>query len=134
MKFRVKYEIEINGETHSGIETEASWFLVDQQGNMYSYGPMEPVRPIEKEYKLAIPLIKINNEWLAISEIEARLNKKINITEKADIQYEDIIIKHYIADIQKMMASGLSKVDSIKFLTNQATLTDQLWQKIEELL
>lgn len=76
MEFRVKYEIEIDGETHSGIETEASWFLIDQQGKMYSYGPMLPVRPIGKEYKLAIPLIKIGEKWLSVGEIEERITSR----------------------------------------------------------
>ena len=83
MKLRVKYEIELHGERHSGIESAASWFLIDQQGNMYSHSPMEPIRPIEKEYyKSAIPLIKIGEEWLSIEEIEQRLTIKYSRPEK----------------------------------------------------
>lgn len=77
IKFRVKYEIELNGKSLKGIETEASWFLIDQRGNMYSHSPTEPIRPIPKEYyKSAIPLVKIGEEWLSINEIEQRLKKK----------------------------------------------------------
>lgn len=74
MQFRVKYEIKLHGEKHEGIETEAGWFLIDQQGNMYVHNPMEPIMPVEKEYyKLAVPLIKISDEWLSIDEIEKRI-------------------------------------------------------------
>lgn len=83
MKFRVKYEIELHGEKHKGTETEAGWFLIDQQGNMYSHGPTEPIRPIEKEYyKSVIPLIKIGEEWLSIEEIEQRITSKSSRPEK----------------------------------------------------
>jgi len=73
MKFRVDYTFIINGKEFNGVETEGSWFLIDQQGNMYSHSPLEPIRPIGKEYTKAVPLIKIKNEWLSIEEIERRL-------------------------------------------------------------
>ena len=70
--FRVGYEFEIDGKTHSGEETEASWYLIDQQGKFYSYGPMEPIKPCTKESKLEVRL-KINNEYLTVKEIKKRL-------------------------------------------------------------
>jgi hypothetical protein len=73
VKFRVEWEAVINRKKMSGIESEGSWFLVDQQGKMYSYGPMEPVRPIDKRYKKCIPLFKVGDEWLPFDEIERRL-------------------------------------------------------------
>lgn len=76
MKFRVEWEAELNGEKLSGVESEASWFLVDQQGKMYSYGPMEPIRPIEKEYTKCVPLFQVGNEWLSFDEIEKRITKQ----------------------------------------------------------
>jgi hypothetical protein len=59
----------------SGVETEASYFLVDQTGQMYEYAPLRPIRPISSDYLECEPLIKINNEYLSIDEIEKRLNK-----------------------------------------------------------
>ena len=73
MKFKVKWEAEVSGKKFSGVESTASWFLVDQQGKMYSYGPMEPIRPIGKAYTKCEPLIQIGEEWLSISEIEERI-------------------------------------------------------------
>ena len=77
IQFRVDYEFTLNGETHRGIEEEASWFLVDQQGKMWSYGPMMPVRPLEPEYSRATVLIGINGEWLSVAQIEALLKKEV---------------------------------------------------------
>ena len=59
----------IDGHKVGGIETEASWFLVDQQGKMYSYGPERPIRPISKEYTECTPLFKVGEEWLSFEEI-----------------------------------------------------------------
>lgn len=73
VKFRVKYRFEFGGEVKEGIEPEASWYLVDQQGNMYSYGPMKPIKPVNDVYNLCEPLLKIGNEWLSVEEIENRL-------------------------------------------------------------
>lgn len=73
MEFRVEWEAVINGEKMAGVESEASWFLVDQQGKMYSYGPMRPVQPIAQEYTKCVPLFKIGNEWLSFDEIERRI-------------------------------------------------------------
>lgn len=74
MKFRVEWEAEINGKKMSGVESEGSWFLVDQQGKMYSHGPLEPICPIDTTmYTKCIPLFKIGNEWIPFEEIERRL-------------------------------------------------------------
>ena len=76
VRFKVKYKFVLDGEEKEGIESEASWYLVDQQGNMYSYGPMRPVKPIDDCYLECEPLFKINGEWLSIAEIELRLKGK----------------------------------------------------------
>ena len=54
-KFRVYYEYEIDGEIHKGIESESSWFLLTQSGELLQHGPLEPLRDC-KEYKKLIPL------------------------------------------------------------------------------
>ena len=74
IRFKVKYKFVLDGEEKKGIESEASWYLVDQQGNMYSYGPFQPVAPVDMCYTECEPLLKVNDEWLSIKEIEARLN------------------------------------------------------------
>ena len=73
MRFRVEWEAVVEGKKMSGIESEASWFLVDQQGKMYSYGPMMPILPIGHEYTKCVPLFKIGEEWLSFEEIERRI-------------------------------------------------------------
>lgn len=72
VKFRVGYEFTINGNKQTGEETEASWYLIDQQGKFYSYGPMQPIEPCTEEDKLEFRL-KIGDEYLTISEIEKRM-------------------------------------------------------------
>ena len=74
LKFRVKWKATLNGEVHEGIEEEASWFLVDQQGHFYSYGPMRPVVPCDDDYDELIPLIKIKGRYMSISDIESTLD------------------------------------------------------------
>lgn len=54
-KFRVYYEYEADGEIHKGIESEASWFLLTQSGELLQYGPLSPLRDC-KEYKKLIPI------------------------------------------------------------------------------
>jgi hypothetical protein len=75
MEFRVEWEAVIDGKKMSGIEPEGSWFMVDQQGKMYSYGPMKPVQPINKAYTKCVPLFKVGDEWLPFDEIERRFIK-----------------------------------------------------------
>jgi len=72
MKFRVKWKL---GD-EEGIEPEASWFLMDQQGNFWTYGPLSPPRQVAKgEYDELTPLIQIGGRWLSVAEIE-RLNRE----------------------------------------------------------
>lgn len=73
MKFRVKYNAIVSNQEISGIEAEAGWFLIDQQGKFYSYGPMRPIKPCGDKYQELIPLIKVHDEWLTIKEIEERI-------------------------------------------------------------
>ena len=54
-KFRVYYEYVIFGEIHKGIESEASWFLLTQSGELLQHGPLSPLRDCN-EYKKLIPL------------------------------------------------------------------------------
>jgi hypothetical protein len=75
MQFRIEWEAIIDGKPVSGIETEASWFLMDQTGGIWSYGPMLSPTLVSDDYTKCIPLIKINDEWLSIEEIEKRLTK-----------------------------------------------------------
>ncbi len=55
-KFRVYCEFELNGVLHKSMESPASWFLLTQTGKLWTHGPGEATRPLEKEYKKAIPL------------------------------------------------------------------------------
>jgi hypothetical protein len=71
--FRMEYAFEIDGIKKSGIEEECSWYMVDQQGNVFEYGPLEAPHPADKRYTKLIPLIKIGSEYLSVDEIEKRL-------------------------------------------------------------
>jgi len=75
MQFRVKYKFEADGEIQEGIESEASWFLIDQQGNFYNYEPMGPIHPVSEEYTELIPLIKIGDKWLSVEEVQAEIDR-----------------------------------------------------------
>lgn len=78
MKFKIKFKAEMNGRIIEGIESEASWFLIDQQGKFYSYGPLKGIISCGDEYLEMEPLIKINDEYLTIKEIEKRIKPKQN--------------------------------------------------------
>ena len=78
MKFKVEWEAVINGNKMSGVESEESWFLVDQQGNMYTYVPTKPLKSTELEYTKCVPLFKIGDEWLSFEEIEQRITTDKN--------------------------------------------------------
>lgn len=68
MRFKVHWK-KGNDE---GIESEASWFLVDQQGHFYVHGPLSPIRRVLKEeYDELTPLIQIDDKWLSIKELKA---------------------------------------------------------------
>lgn len=54
--FRVYCEIEFEGRITKCMESPASWFLLTQTGKLWTYGAGEIARPIEKGYKVAIPL------------------------------------------------------------------------------
>lgn len=56
VEFRVWVEFEFDGELHKHMEESASWFLLSQTGQLWSYGPMEPSKLLGEEYKKAIPL------------------------------------------------------------------------------
>ena len=73
LKFRVNVKFTLGDTQHEVEETEASWYLVDQQGNFYYHSPMQPIRPCVKEDSLEFKL-KIGEEYLTIEEIEKRLN------------------------------------------------------------
>lgn len=68
-KFRVYCEFEINGELHKSMESPASWFLLTQTGELWSYDPGEAPRPLEKEYTKAIPLFYTGFRDLDCNEI-----------------------------------------------------------------
>jgi len=55
-KFRVYCEIEFEGRITKCMESPASWFLMTQTGKLWTYDPGEIPRPLEKGYKIAIPL------------------------------------------------------------------------------
>jgi uncharacterized phage protein (TIGR01671 family) len=56
VKFRVWCEFEINGKIEKCMETEASWFLLTQTGQIMVYGPMTAPHIPEAAYKKLIPL------------------------------------------------------------------------------
>ena len=77
LQFRVRYEFEIEGRTRKGIETETSWYYIDQRGNFYSNAPFKPIAECDMNiYKELTPLIKINDEYLSVEEIEKRIKKE----------------------------------------------------------
>ena len=95
MKYRVKWKK--GGE--EGVENEASWFLLDQQGKFWVYGPMTPVRMVSKaEYDELTPLINVGgNRWLSVDEIaaleaeNAKLREKVERLEKGISAVESLI-------------------------------------------
>ena len=74
LKIRVKWKATIEGNKLEGIESEASWFLFDQRGGVYSTGPFKPPTRCEKQYDELTPLILIKGRYMSISDIEALID------------------------------------------------------------
>lgn len=55
-KFKVWCEFEFEGEIIKKMEGPESWFLLTQTGKLITYGPGEPLQPLDKAYIKAIPL------------------------------------------------------------------------------
>jgi len=78
LQFRVKYKINMgDGKFVEGVEEEASWYYLDQRGKFYSSGPMRPIMPCDMERQELTPLIKINDHYLSVDEIEELLKDKL---------------------------------------------------------
>lgn len=74
MRFKVKYKMTCDRNIHRGIDGLDSWYLVDQQGIMYTSGPMQPLKIVGNEYVECEPMIQIGSEWLTVDEIKKKLN------------------------------------------------------------
>lgn len=55
-KFMVWCEFEFEGEIIKSMESPTSWFLLTQTGKLWTYAPLEAPKPLDKAYKVAIPL------------------------------------------------------------------------------
>jgi hypothetical protein len=77
MKFKVTWKSNLDGQRFSGIEHENGWFLLGQNGDMFTYGPLATITPTTKEYTECKPLFLLNNKWVAWEEIE-ELNSMLN--------------------------------------------------------
>jgi len=55
-KFKVWCEFEFEGRLIKQMESAAGWFLLTQAGTVIVHEPLEPIRPLDKEYKKVIPL------------------------------------------------------------------------------
>lgn len=55
-KFRVWCEFEFEGEIIKKMEGPESWFLISQAGKLWTYEPDSVPQPLDKAYKVAIPL------------------------------------------------------------------------------
>lgn len=75
LKIRVDWEATVHGKKHTNIEDENSWFLFDQRGGIYSMEPLHGLEPKNERYDNITPLIKINDDYLSIKEIEDFFNK-----------------------------------------------------------
>ena len=61
------------GEEIKGVESEGSWFLIDQRGKVWEYGPAKAPAPLGNEYTRAIPLLKVGDNYMTWAEIISRL-------------------------------------------------------------
>jgi hypothetical protein len=55
-KFRVWCEFEFEGKLYKEMASSASWFLMTQTGKLWTYEPDSAPQPLDKAYKVAIPL------------------------------------------------------------------------------
>ena len=97
-KFRVWCELEFDGKIEKSMESAASWFLLSQTGKLWSYDPGEAPRPLERNYKKAIPLFYAgrtdseNEEIYAgdILEIEGHINHVVGF-EKGMFCWQNVV-------------------------------------------
>lgn len=75
MIFKIRFEAKVGKEVIKGIQSEAGWYMINQQGRIYESGPLQPIRKCGDEYIKIEPLIKINDEYLTIEEIEQRIDR-----------------------------------------------------------
>ena len=68
-KFRVYCEFEFNGELIKSMVGVEGWFMLTQAGELWIHDPLEAPRPLEKEYKKAIPLFYTGKRDKAGEEI-----------------------------------------------------------------
>jgi hypothetical protein len=78
LRFKVEWEAKHpdTGEIISGTDSEGSWFLLDQRGEFFSYGPLRPISKCGDKYISLIPKIKVGDEYLSIEEIEALIKER----------------------------------------------------------
>lgn len=81
-KFRVYCEFEFDGELHKSMESPASWFLLTQTGKLWTYDPGETPRPLEKNYKKAIPLF-----YTGVKDFDTNEIYEGDIIEFYNVQY-----------------------------------------------
>lgn len=115
LQFRVKYKGTLpNGKEIEGIEEEASWYLVDQVGRFYSYGPMSPVTPCNMDfYDELAPLIKVNDEYLTIEEISVRMSNMEKARKIATSLWND---NEYFWKEKERAVLGLDEVEDLMLL------------------
>jgi hypothetical protein len=108
MRFKVRWK----KDNDEGIESEASWFLIDQQGHFYVHGPMEPIRMVEKgEYDELIPLIQIDDKWLTIEDIKAE-NAKL----KEKVAQQETYIEMAEADLAELSEENAKLKEKVERL------------------
>jgi len=71
LMIRVKFKATVNGKTIEGVEEEASWFLFDQRGGVYSSAPFKRPELCNDQYDEIIPLIKIKDNYMSVGDIES---------------------------------------------------------------
>ena len=77
-RFQVKWEM-VDGR--KGLDEASSYFLMDQQGNFYRGNPATWIDPIhESAYKSIVPLFKIKDNWMSISDMESIIEDFCDVT------------------------------------------------------
>jgi len=92
-KFRVWIKFQIGELISECIETEASWYLLSQSGDLYKHNPMEPIEKVEigKNGIIDFKIIKCTGLKDKKESKDVYFNDKVRVRKNGKRIFESVI-------------------------------------------